>query len=128
MGHYFLKKIEVKALSELKCSLKNSIKYWFQRRKYSFDERDTWAMDSAFFCWLYERLKMYLKCSSEIIDLEFDKFEYNGVEYTQLQLITILLEKLEEAFWEEDIGCNISIDLEREICEIWKILCPSMWW
>ncbi len=35
---------------------------WAQQREiYGFDVRETWNMDVSFYCWLYERLMMYLE-------------------------------------------------------------------
>lgn len=45
-----------------------------QRKKYGFDERETWSMDFTLITWLYSHLKMFLEIGGKIVDLEFQKF------------------------------------------------------
>lgn len=98
-----------------------------EREEYGFDERETWALDFSFYLWLYERLKKFVEVCS--IDLDYHKFEYNGVEYTQRQMIDMMLERLEFSFkpeyndWDEDQYAYVS-----EIEKIWAIVLPAMWW
>jgi len=54
-----------------------------QRKKYGFDERETWSLDFTSATWLYSHLKMYLKVN--IVNLTFHKFD-----------IPILIEREEE--------------------------------
>lgn len=103
---------------------------WEQMREiYGFDDRETWALNDAFYMWLYERLMMYKEIGGEVVDLTFHKFKYQGQEYSQLELINKLLEMLkvyfksgEYKFGDEDYT------LMTEIGEIWAIILPAMWW
>ena len=94
--------------------------------------------------WLYERLKMYVEIGGQIVDLNYHKFTFKEKEYTQLELINMMLERLEYYFKEDAIdnkkdeyrkqGMNIveadnkAYEPVIEIGEIWAILLPSMWW
>lgn len=46
-----------------------------QRKKYGFDERETWGMDYTMITWLYSHFKMFLEIGGKIVDLEFHKFD-----------------------------------------------------
>ena len=48
--------------------------------EYGFAEYETWCLRFHFYCWLYERLKMYLEVNGG--DLNYHKFTYEGREYT----------------------------------------------
>lgn len=115
-----------------------------QRKIYGFDERETWDLDGTFYMWLYERLKMYVEIGGQIVDLNYHKFTFKGKEYTQLELINMMLERLEYYFKEDAIdnkmdeyrkqGMDIveadkkAYEPVMEIGEIWAIILPSMWW
>lgn len=101
---------------------------WAQERKeFGFDSRETWALELSFYCWLYERLKMFLDVNC--IDLTFHKFEYEGEELTQQECIDRMLEGLKIALFKEDYH---QTDEERkkvsDIAKIWAIVLPAMWW
>ena len=106
-------------------------KFWKQRRQYGFDQRETYALNDTFYCWLYERLRMYVDKASKIIDLEYHRFTWKGKEYTQLDLIRELLTHLEFYFKSTEDCILLNLEEEkivREIGEIWAILLPAMWW
>ena len=70
---------------------------WAREREiYGFDERETWSLDHAFACWLYERLKMYVEIN--VVDLNYHKFDVDGEILTQIQVIESILSLLESAF------------------------------
>ena len=108
-------------------------------KEYGVHYRDTWSLDFTFYLWLYERLRSYVDIASTFIDItsRYD-FEYKGETYSQLELINILESKLEDiikgefdddfanSYYEEE--CVNRNELIKEICEIWGILLPSMWW
>ena len=105
-------------------------KWTQEREEYGFDERDTWSLDNAFYCWLYEHLKMYIERASEIIDLDFHKFEYEGEELTQTQCINRMIYGCEIYFAQRD-DWNISEEDQKtisDVAKIWAIVLPAMWW
>lgn len=98
-----------------------------ERDKYGFDERETWELNFSFYLWLYERLKRFVDVCC--IDLDYHKFKYNGAEYTQRQMIDMMIERLEFSFkpeyndFDEKQYAYVS-----EIEKIWAIVLPAMWW
>ena len=98
-----------------------------ERAIYGFDERETWALNYSFYLWLYERLKRFVDVCS--IDLDYHKFEYNGTEYTQRQLIDMMLERLEFSFKPEYNDFDeAQYNYVSEIEKIWAVVLPAMWW
>ena len=101
-----------------------------EQEEYGFDERETWSLDHAFYCWLYERLKMYVERASKIVQLDFHKFEYEGEELTQQECIDRMIYGCEVYFAQED-EWNISEEdrkIINDIAKIWAIVLPAMWW
>lgn len=104
-------------------------KWEAQRDFYGFDERETWSLDHAFYCWLYERLRAYLEWNN--VNLEFHKFEYRGKTYTQQQLIDMMLERLKFYFDNHMDDWSLTeeqLDYIHEIEYIWATCLMSMWW
>ena len=101
-----------------------------ERKIYGFDSRETWSLDYVFYMWLYERLKMYIEYAGEIVNLNFHKFVYKEKEYTQLELINMMIERLESYFKREDLFVSSEEEYEpiKEIGEIWALVLPAMWW
>lgn len=101
-----------------------------EREIYGFDSRETWSLDYVFYMWLYERLKMYIEYAGEIVNLNFHKFVYKEKEYTQLELINMMIERLESYFKKEDLFVSSEEEYEpiKEIGEIWALVLPAMWW
>ena len=101
-----------------------------EREIYGFDSRETWSLDYVFYMWLYERLKMYIEYAGEIVNLNYHKFDFKGEEYTQLELINMMIERLESYFKKEDLFVSSEEEYEpiKEIGEIWALVLPAMWW
>lgn len=106
--------------------LKRAIKCWFERRIYGFDSRETYSLDFSWRMWLYEHLKMFRKCAGPVIDMTEKKITYNGELYSQLELIDMLIDKLEH--WLKDDTDGFSEPYVPEIEQIWAAVCPYMWW
>lgn len=100
-----------------------------ERELYGFDSRETWDLDYVLYLWLYEHLRMYMARAGEVVDLTYHKFTYKGNEYTQAQLINMMLERLWYRFtedydeWNEEDAAYV-----KEIGEIWAVVLPAMWW
>lgn len=93
-----------------------------QREQFGFDERETYSLDYSFILWLYERLKMYLDKSDKIIDLTFHKYTFRGKEYTQKEMIVMLITKLEYVFHSATYG------ISDDILEIFTLIVHDLWW
>lgn len=115
-----------------------------EREIYGFDSRETWNLDCVFYMWLYERLKMFVEIGGQVVDLNYNKFDFKGKEYTQLELINMMIEKLEYYFNEDARDSKIdeyrkqgmsiveadnkAYEPIKEIGEIWALVVPAMWW
>ena len=98
-----------------------------EREEYGFDERETWALNFSFYLWLYERLKRFVDVCC--IDLDYHKFQYNWAEYTQRQMIDMMIERLEFSFKPEYNDFDEKqYTYVSEIEKIWAIVLPAMWW
>ena len=89
--------------------------------------KECWNLDSAFVNWLNIRLKIYKHDAGKIVNLEYHKFDYDGKEWTQLELIDKLIHLTDEMKHTDTWNTNY-IPLLNQICEIWKELIPAMWW
>ena len=105
-------------------------KSWMkERKKYGFDNRETWDLDMSFVFWLYEHLKMYVDVT--IIDLEFNKFEIYECTWTQKQAIEKIIEILEEIILYDGFSMDKEEDLREKFkyaMGLWAEIWPSMWW
>ena len=100
-----------------------------QQEIYGFDDRETWSLDCAFYCWLYERLKMYLDVNC--VNLTFHKFEYEGEELTQEECINRMLKGCEVYFKHDGDTWFVSEEEWKvidDVAKIWAIVLPAMWW
>ncbi len=84
-------------------------------------------MNYSFYLWLCERLKRYVEVAC--IDLNYHRFEYNGAEYTQGQLIDMMLDRLLFSFGKEYNDFDEKqYEYVSEVEKIWAIVMPAMWW
>lgn len=105
-------------------------RFYAQRRKYGFDERETWALNFTFYAWLYEHLKMYKDVCC--VDLTYHKFEYKGKTLTQEECIDKIIEGCEIYLAFDDCGWGEYTDEQKEkvddVIALWGIILPAMWW
>ena len=100
-----------------------------QQEEFGFDDSETWCLYHSFYAWLYERLRMYVDVCDDVIDLNFHKFDFKGKEYTQLELINMILERLKYYFSDDYDDFNVEdARYIHEIGEIWAIILFAMWW
>jgi hypothetical protein len=100
-----------------------------QIEEYGFPEYETWNLDFQFYGWLYERLKMY--SGVNCVDLTFHKFNYEGEEYTQAELIDKMIHGCELAFLKEYKNKQLTKYEEEVVYDvpwIWATVMPAMWW
>ncbi len=105
--------------------------------------KECWSLDITFYQWLREHLETYLRDASKLVDLTYQKFEIEGVEYSQLTIIKSMLvilgdiEALGVFDWtfpqgetKEEVQKNIE-ELKRmtsDLCKLWSVVLPAMWW
>ena len=98
-------------------------KWQTQREIYGFDVRETWNIDISFYCWLYERLMMYLEVTDA--DLTYRKFDYNGETLTHKQCIDKILAGCKYALTSNFLEDEKIID---DIAHLWALICRHTWW
>lgn len=108
---------------------KRAEKWEIERQIYGFDETETWDLNSTFYAWLYEHLRMYMDKASEVVNLKFHQFTWRGDSYTQLEIIEMILEHIRFYFSEEydDFSEYDRIYID-EVGELWALVLPAMWW
>lgn len=103
--------------------------HWMkQRGKYGFDSRETWSLDSAFFTWLYERLMLYRKEASKIVDLTYYRFNIDGHQYTQIEAIDEMLRLLRKILKHGRPDTDKNRERGKKVIRIWAEVFPAMWW
>lgn len=105
-------------------------KDWEQEKEiYGFDNRETWCMDVAFYCWLYERLMMFNEVN--IINTNFHTIDINDRKLTLQQCIDEMIEGC-KVFLTTDDYYYSATDEERKkvdnVLVIWKECISYMWW
>lgn len=109
-------------------TLKRNIKYWFQRRTRGWSDDETWNLDCEFIKWVNSRFKKYKEEAGKIVDLEFHKFQYEGKEYTQLELIDKVI-KLSNEYIDTNLLSKDKLNsIKDEIFDIFKLIFWTMWW
>lgn len=103
----------------------------FKTKKRKLQE-ECWSLDYHIVEWLNEHLKVYLKDANSFIDLTVHRFEYQGKEYTQLELLNKLItvtDELLEGYDDWLISRPQSAErLKDEMYNILKLLHWSLWW
>lgn len=70
---------------------------FIQRRKCGgYDNRVTYNLDSWMIEQIYTWLNMYLEASYGTIDLEYHKFNIDGMELTELEVIVYIIDSFEQ--------------------------------
>ena len=109
-------------------ALKRNIKYWFQRRTRGWSDDEIWNLDCEFIKWVNSRFKKYKEEAGKIVDLEFRKFQYEGKEYTQLELIDKVIKLSNEYIGTNLLSKDKLNSIKDEIFDIFKLIFWTMWW
>lgn len=98
------------------------------RKKKEIIREECWNIDYSFIKWLRPRLEIYKEDASKCIDLEFHKFTYKDIEYSQLELIDRMIELL---LFLEDNYYDISEEVVTktyELLDLFSLTFRSLWW
>ena len=96
-----------------------------ERKKYGFDERDTWSLNGTMMDLLYERVKMFDEFN--IVNTDFHTIKIDGQEKTQQEWMDIILKNY-EIYSDSSTESAESRKLEEETWHIWSKISPYMWW
>lgn len=95
-------------------------------------QEECWSLDYNIVKWLNEHLKVYLKDAYEVIDLEYDKFEYKGNTYTMLQMINrfiVMTDELLDIYSDmQESDIDRMYKLKDEMYDILKIIHFRLWY
>lgn len=97
-----------------------------QEEVYGFNEIETWCLNVAFAQLIYERLMMYKEVGGSIVDLNCRIFKMDDKEYTELELIDIMLEHCKHVIQNDELGGQLN-----HMNEVWKIMGVvhnALWW
>lgn len=121
--HYYLDKINIKPFFFDNYKDRRNKQWKKERKKYGFDERETWSMNFTMIVLLYERLNMYNEIN--IVNTDYHKITINEIERTQQEWIDELIRLCEMYFKDDNTEW---FECSKEIWEIWSELSPCMWW
>lgn len=97
-----------------------------ERKKYSFDERETWNLNTTMIELLYERVMMYKEIN--IVDTSFHKITIGEKTKTHRQWIDVIIDRCEKYISMEDVHQEELTEYENEIWTVWRGIAPYMWW
>lgn len=90
--------------------------------------RDCWDLNSAFVKWLYVRVPIYLRDASKMVNLDWHKFDWQGEQRTQREMIQLLINDLEYVEHYTSGNLDLFEKKMKEIMDIWYLIYPTMWW
>ena len=97
-------------------NLKTLLRFKRDKRKYGFDERECFDLDSTLFMILYERLCKFEEDSKGVIDWEGSpKVKYKDREYTVIEMTSILKENIIKYFNISDDHPDLSLEEENKL-------------
>ncbi len=110
---------------------KKQLKIWKkQRKKYGFDDRETYELHDIYAEWLYSHLKMYKKTASGLVDLTYHTIDFEGRTYTEIEAIDRVLKWTEYFLKNRD-----DVDKEEKAMKklqkatrLWSEILPFAWW
>ena len=130
MGHKYLEELETYQGPYWGTKNDPREQEWIEEKEiYGFDSTETWALDTSFYLWLYEHLRMYMDKASNFVNLRFHTFVFDGRDYYQEDIINEMLKRLRFYFSEEYDEFNEEhYTYVSQIVEMWGLVLPAMWW
>lgn len=94
--------------------------------------KETWSLDTVITDYLLTHLVAYKKYAGEVVDLTYHKFNYQGKEYTQLELIDMMIDlcrKMQVTKWTDEWKTFEEYQkCYPQLFEILTLVFPAMWW
>ena len=98
-----------------------------QREKYGFDQRETYSMDTTFYCWLLEHLMMYKDVND--VNLDECQIQYNDQELTLSECIDRMIEGCRIALTNREYGYYSDLKAKvDDVIKIWAVTIHAIWW
>lgn len=146
-----------KGLKGMKKGRKNAKRYDRMHKdfkKIGFCPSETWSLDNAMIENLYERVLLYRKDASNVINMNHHSVDYKNTTMTQAQAVDLLIKlcqehisydyidsdgnalfKNEREWWlkfDDDMETfhngRTEEEIAQEIWDLWAVLHPYMWW
>lgn len=108
----------------------------FKSKKQKIKE-ECWNLNYELVKWINEHFKVYLEDSSKIVDLQFYKFKYKNKEYTQQEIIKMIIEITDELLTSDYEGYDKQemlryskkqMSLVNKMYDLLKLVHWNMWW
>lgn len=128
--HYYLQKLGLAAPEQLLPGDAREKRWKKERKKYGFDTRDTWNLDYTFLLWLYEHLKLFLKCTDGFVDLTYHQIKIDDCMKNLREWILECIAMLEEVLPVYDKSPKDEEIYKKtdRVMQIWSKIYPHMWW
>lgn len=111
---------------------KRKKKWKKQRKKFGFDERETWNLNDTMVEWMYSHLMMYTEIGGKTVDLNYHTFDFNGRMFSELEAIEFIKEKCRRYLTFELTDDDMTYDeINAEMKEALHLLAeifPALWW
>ena len=90
-------------------------------------KKECWNLDYELVKWINQHFKTYYNEAIKNIDLSYYKFKYKGTQYTQEQIIVLIIEitgeLLNKYFYQKDNNP----ELVKEMYDLLKLVHWTMW-
>ena len=104
-------------------------KYKRKEKQKGFNPVNTWDLSFYFWHHLLEMIEAYLDNADSVVNLDYHKFTYNVVEYTQKELLCDLKKVIKDIIFFDDNGEYDEARIkEKEALDMWYTVLPAMWW
>lgn len=101
-------------------------------------KEECWNLNVELIIWINKHFKVFLEDSSKIVNLEFYKYKYRNKEYTQEEIIKMIIEITDELLkdnepkiYDEQTMLRYlrkQISLVNKMYDLLKLVHWEMWW
>lgn len=105
---------------------------------YELNTKETFSLDMTILAYLYEHLVMYKEAASEIVDLNYHKFNINGDILTERECINRMLDDIRAILSIDDSDCvsvedyekkdKIMTEKKNDLFDVLKECFWTLWW
>ena len=103
------------------------LKWYKERKRYGFDDREVWDLHVTFVYWLLERLIMYRDIAGANIDLTFHTFDYYGNKINQSEALELMIDYCVK-FLDKTSSIEDCYNIWEQLAELWYLTGPAFWY
>lgn len=132
MNSYYLEKLGVKSediVQNWNPDDHRKNKWAKERKKFGFDERETWNFDTTFLQWVYPRICWYREHAP--VDLTYHQYKYKKQFVTFEWCLDAMIESLGICLLNDRLGPKAEKEYKRHLdkfFDIFRLCFNSMWW